>query len=58
METAGADRAKLRDAIESTKGLVSVSGVFNMSAQDHNGLSPADAVTLIEIKDGKWTAKK
>ncbi|MFN8483359.1 MAG: ABC transporter substrate-binding protein [Anaerolineae bacterium] len=58
METAGNDRAKLRDAIENTKGLVSVSGAFNMSAQDHNGLSPADAVTLIEIKDGKWTAKK
>lgn len=58
METAGNDRAKLRDAIENTKGLVSVSGAFNMSPQDHNGLSPADAVTLIEIKDGKWTAKK
>ncbi len=58
METAGNDRAKLRDAIENTKALTSVSGVFNMTSQDHNGLSPADAVTLIEIKDGKWTAKK
>ena len=54
MEKAGTDKAKIRDEIENMKDFVGISGVFNMSAQDHNGLTP-DAFAMIEVKDGKWT---
>jgi len=57
MGKAGSDRAKIRDAIEGMKEFVGISGVFNFSDQDHNGLDTR-AVTLVEIKDGKWTLAK
>lgn len=50
---AGADKAKLRDAIEMTTGYVGVSGVFNMTAEDHNGLTK-DAFVMVIIEDGEW----
>ncbi len=55
IKTAGTDKAAIRDALEATKDFVGISGVFNMSADDHNGLTK-DSFTLVEIKDGKWTA--
>lgn len=51
--TAGADRAGIRDAIESTTGSAGISGVFNFSAQDHNGLTK-DALVIAEVVDEKW----
>ncbi|MEW6457959.1 MAG: ABC transporter substrate-binding protein [Bacillota bacterium] len=54
IETAGADRAAIRDALENTAGFVGISGVFNMSAQDHNGLGE-DSMVLVEVTDGKWS---
>ncbi|TCZ77758.1 ABC transporter substrate-binding protein [Paenibacillus albiflavus] len=58
VETAGTDPGKLRDAIENeTKDFVGVSGIFTMSAVNHNGLKP-DALSMIEIKDKKWNLKK
>ena len=48
------DKEKVRDAIESTKGLVGTSGIFNMSPTDHNGLD-MHAFNMLEVKDGKWT---
>lgn len=54
IETAGADRAAIRDALENTTGFVGISGVFNMSAQDHNGLGE-DSMVLVEVTDGKWS---
>ncbi|VEF48047.1 extracellular ligand-binding receptor [Bacillus freudenreichii] len=53
LEEAGADKDKLREALESTKGFVGISGVFNMEADDHNGLK-SDSLTMIEIKEGEW----
>jgi branched-chain amino acid transport system substrate-binding protein len=50
---AGADGAKLRDAIESTKGLVGVGGTFTYSATDHNGLTDKDLV-IYTIENGAW----
>lgn len=47
------DKTKVRDAIEKTKGLVSVSGTYNMSPTDHMGLGP-NAFRLLEIKNGDW----
>ncbi|RJE47104.1 MULTISPECIES: ABC transporter substrate-binding protein [unclassified Dehalobacter] len=53
IEKAGPDRSAIRDELEKTQGLVGVSGVFNMSKQNHNGLSE-DSAVLVQIKDSKW----
>jgi branched-chain amino acid transport system substrate-binding protein len=57
LEQSGGDRAKTRAALEATKKFVGISGVFNMSPRDHNGLS-MDCLSMIRIKDGKWTIAK
>ena len=49
-----ADKAKVRDALEATKGYVGASGKVNMSASDHMGLD-LSAFRLVEIKAGDWT---
>ena len=53
LEKAGADKAKIRQEIENTKNLVGVSGVFNMSPEDHNGLTP-EAFVMVTISDGAF----
>ena len=50
----GADKEKVRTAIENTKGLVGTAGVFNMSPTDHNGLD-LNAFEMLTVKDGKFT---
>lgn len=50
---AGPDRAGIRDALEKTQGMTGVSGIFNMSAQDHNGLKE-DSAVLVQIRNGQW----
>ncbi len=47
------DKAKVRDAIEATKGYIGASGVFNMSATDHIGLDQS-AFRMLEIRNGDW----
>jgi branched-chain amino acid transport system substrate-binding protein len=49
----GPDRAKIRDAIENTKGYVGISGIYNISPKDHNGLSMKDIV-MIKATGGGW----
>jgi len=49
----GPDRAKIRDAIENTKGYVGISGIYNISPEDHNGLSMKDIV-MIKATQGGW----
>ncbi len=53
IETAGLDREKVRAAIENTQGFVGTAGVFNFSAQDHNGLA-LDAFEMLTVKNGKF----
>ena len=48
-----AEPQAIRDAIESTKGFVGVTGAFNMSATDHLGLD-LSAFRMLEIKYGDW----
>ncbi len=50
---AGPDRAKIRDALENQTGFKGIGGVFNRSAEDHNGLNK-DAFALVEIRNGDW----
>ena len=47
------DKAKVRDAIEATKGYIGTGGVVNMSATDHMGLD-LSAFRMLEIKNGDW----
>ena len=49
----GIDKARVRDEIERTKGFVGTAGVFNMSPEDHMGLS-VDAFKLVEVRKGNW----
>jgi branched-chain amino acid transport system substrate-binding protein len=51
--TAGNDRDQIRSGIENTKNFVGVSGIFNMSPEDHNGLTPA-AFVMVKIHNGAF----
>ncbi len=57
LKKVGSDPVKLRDEIENTKNYVGISGVFNFTAEDHNGLAK-DAFAMVTIKDGKWIPVK
>ena len=47
------DKAKVRDALEATRGYVGTGGVVNMSAQDHMGLD-LSAFRMLEVRKGDW----
>ena len=47
------DKARVRDAIEATRGYVGTGGVVNMSAQDHMGLD-LTAFRMLEVRGGDW----
>ena len=53
IKKAGADKEKVRDAIENLKGLAGTGGVFNFSPQDHNGLD-INAFEMLTVKGGKF----
>jgi len=47
------DRDKIRDNIEKLTGYVGISGTFNFSPKDHNGLGE-DAFVMVRIQKGTW----
>jgi branched-chain amino acid transport system substrate-binding protein len=51
------DKAKVRDALEATRGYVGTGGVVNMSAQDHMGLD-LSAFRMLEVRKGDWALVK
>ena len=51
------DKAKVRDALEQTKGFIGTSGVVNFSPTDHLGLD-LSAFRMLEIRNGTWTLAK
>lgn len=57
IEVAGADKEKVRDAIENLKNVVGTAGVFNFSATDHNGLT-IDAFEMLTVKGGSFVVYK
>jgi len=57
VEKAGPDRGKIRDEIEKTTNFVGISGIFNMSPEDHNGLG-LDSMVMVEISEGSWIPAK
>jgi branched-chain amino acid transport system substrate-binding protein len=48
-----ADKAKVRDALEATRGYMGTAGVVNMTAQDHMGLD-LTAFRMLEVRKGDW----
>lgn len=55
LEKSGTDKEAIRDSFEKTNGFVGISGVFNMSSDDHNGLT-SDSLIMVKIdENGKWT---
>ncbi len=57
MRKGGTDPKALRTAIENTRGYVGVSGIYNLSPTDHNGLGP-DSMVIIQVKDGTFEMAK
>jgi branched-chain amino acid transport system substrate-binding protein len=58
MKRAGsADKAKVRDALEATRGYMGTAGVVNMSANDHMGLD-LTAFRMLEVRKGDWQLAK
>jgi branched-chain amino acid transport system substrate-binding protein len=54
IEKAGStDKEKVRDAIEKMRGFIGTGGVFDFSAEDHNGLN-IDAFELLTVKNRKF----
>ncbi|MBX3634495.1 MAG: ABC transporter substrate-binding protein [Rubrivivax sp.] len=53
----GTDKARVRDAIEATRGYVGTGGIVNMSASDHMGLD-LSAFRMLEIRGGTWSLVK
>ena len=57
LKKAGDNPSAIRDGIENIKGYVGLSGIYNMSPEDHNGLS-LDDVVLIKVQNGKFRLVK
>jgi branched-chain amino acid transport system substrate-binding protein len=53
IKKAGTEPKALRAAIEETKGYVGVSGTYNLTAEDHNGLG-VDSMVIVQVKNGKF----
>ena len=53
MKKVGTDSEKLRAEIENTKGYVGVSGIYNITPEDHNGLG-TDSMVMVQISKGQW----
>jgi len=57
LKKAGPGAEQIRNGIEQTRKLVSVSGLFTMSAKDHNGLDQS-AFEMVRIVKGNWSLIK
>ncbi len=53
MKKSGTTPEKIRSGLERTRRLVGVSGIFNMSPADHNGLD-LSAFEMVRITKGDW----
>ncbi len=53
IKAVGPDKAKIRDYLENKKNFVGQHGVFNFSADDHNGLTK-ESFQMVVVKDGDW----
>ena len=49
----GTEPEALRAEIEKTKNYVGISGIYNLTPEDHNGLT-VDSMVIVQVKDGKF----
>lgn len=49
----GTEPEALRKEIENTKNYVGISGTYNITPEDHNGLG-VDSMVIVQVKDGKF----
>jgi branched-chain amino acid transport system substrate-binding protein len=54
LEAVGPDPAAIREYLETIQNFAGISGVFNLSAEDHNGIGK-ESLVLVEIQDGDWS---
>ncbi|PIC76685.1 ligand-binding receptor [Sporosarcina sp. P19] len=55
LKNGATDREAIRDYLEENiKDWIGTTGVYNYTADDHNGLGP-ESFVLATVKDGKWT---
>jgi branched-chain amino acid transport system substrate-binding protein len=57
MRKVGTEPEALRNAIEQTKGYVGISGIYNLTPEDHNGLG-TDSLVMVKVENGKWLLLK
>lgn len=57
IKKAGTTAEQIRNGIEQTQKLSSISGIFNMSPKDHNGLD-LSAFEMVRIVKGDWSMIK
>lgn len=53
----GTDKEALRNEIENTKNYVGISGTYNITGEDHNGLD-VDSMVMVEVQNGTFTLAK
>jgi branched-chain amino acid transport system substrate-binding protein len=53
----GSSPDQIRNGIEQTQKLVSISGIFNMTPKDHNGLD-LSAFEMVKVTKGDWALIK
>jgi branched-chain amino acid transport system substrate-binding protein len=53
IKKAGTDPEAMRDAIEETQGYIGISGIYNLSQEDHCGLG-VDSLVMITVENGVW----
>jgi branched-chain amino acid transport system substrate-binding protein len=53
LEAVGPDAQAIRDYLEGIQNFAGISGIFNLSPQDHNGIGK-ESLVLVEISNGQW----
>jgi branched-chain amino acid transport system substrate-binding protein len=53
LQAVGPDAQAIRDYLEGIQNFAGISGIFNLSAQDHNGIGK-ESLVLVEISNGQW----
>lgn len=53
LRQAGTESEALRSTIEQTKGYIGISGIYNLTPEDHNGLG-TDSLVIVKVEKGKW----
>jgi branched-chain amino acid transport system substrate-binding protein len=54
IQKVGTEPQALRSEIEKTQNYVGISGIYNLTPEDHNGLDVSSLV-MVQVKDGKFT---